>query len=130
LSIKISEEVENYIPVLRKQLLFSEKEHKWIILRFMVNLSLSISRDFDLEKSDFIPFREYRLEQIVGKGKGGEDYYWQYWKMLEAFGDKKFKDEKAFENSLEFHINRAYHILKTSLSSNSNIYQFMIDEFF
>jgi len=127
LSIKISENVENYIPTLQKQLLLSKKEPKLVVLRFMINFSLSINRDFEFEK-DFVSFRDYRLEQIVGKGKGEENFYQQYWKICEAFSDKRFADEKEFEQHLEFHINRAFYILKTSTSSNTDIYKYMIDE--
>ena len=127
--IRTSQAIENYISPLSKTLSL-EGEPKWIYLRFMLNISLSLQEDtFDdvnLEQTDG---KEYRLEQITGEGKGSEDYTKFYWDAIEVFDGITITSKKELEQHLQRHIFRGHHILSSSLKQDSNIFDFMLQEF-
>lgn len=126
--IKTTEEIENYIFPLSK-LLNLENEPKWVLLRFMMDISLSLNRGF----VDVIPKnldgKEYRLEQITGEGKD-EDYTRLYESMIEEFSHTSIDSKKRLELFIQQHIYRGYTILKTSLKHDSNIFEFLAQDFF
>ncbi len=127
--IRTSQEIENYISPLSKALNL-EGEPKWVYLRFMLNMSLSLKEDsfddVDVEQTDG---KEYRLEQITGEGKGSEDYTKFYWDAIEVFDGITITSKKELEQHLQRHIFRGYHILSSSLKQDSNIFDFMSQEF-
>ena len=68
-------------------------------------------------------------EYVKGESKEEEDFTNYYYKMIEAYEDKSLKSKKEFEKRLEYHIYRGYSILSVSLKANSNIYEFLLQEF-
>ncbi|WP_417327436.1 DndE family protein [Halarcobacter sp.] len=127
--IKTTQEIENYIFPLSK-LLNLENEPKWVILRFMANISLSLNEGFEELEVSLYDGRDYRLEQITGKDKIDEDYTKLYQDMIEAFNNISISNTKELEDNLQQHIIRGYTILKTSLKHDSNIFEFIGQEFF
>jgi len=126
--IRTSLEIENYVIPLGKALNL-EGEPKWIYLRFMLNISLGLPKEFkevDFETTDG---KEYRLEQITGEGKGSEDHTKFYWDAIEVFDNITITSKKALEQHLQRHIFRGYYILNSSLKHDSNIFDFMLQDF-
>lgn len=126
--IKTTQDVENYIFPLSKMLNL-ENEPKWVMLRFMLNISLSLQKEFKEDSIEVFDGKEYRLEQITGEGKGSEDYSKLFWDMIEVFDNITITSKKELEENLQRHIIRGYQILKTSLKSDSNIFEFMGQDF-
>lgn len=126
--IKTTKEIENYISPLSKMLNI-ENEPKWVVLRFMINVSLSLTKDFKDIIVDVYDGKEYRLEQITGEGKGADDFTKLYWEMIEIFDNITIKSKKKLEENLQRHIVRGYTILKTSLKYDSNIFEFLGQDF-
>ncbi len=121
--------IEDYIIPLFKLLNYSTNTHRWIALRFMINISLSLKdKEYVVSMKDF-DGKEYHLAQITGENKEDEDFTHQYYKMIEAYEDITLKSKKEFERKLEYHIYRGYSILNISLKANSNIYEFLLQEF-
>ncbi|MEA2019324.1 MAG: DndE family protein [Campylobacterota bacterium] len=126
--IKTTLDIENYITPLAKMLNL-ENEPKWIILRFMVNISLSQEKEFKDISVDSYDGKEYRLEQITGEGKGTDDYTKLFGDMIEVFDGITITSKKDLEVNIQRHIVRGYLILKTSLKSDSNIFEFIGQDF-
>ena len=126
--IKTTQEIENYIFPLSK-MLNMENEPKWVLLRFMINISLSLTKDFEDVIVDIYDGKEYRLEQITGEGKGVDDYTKLYWEMIEVFDNITISSKKKLEENLQRHVARGYTILKTSLKHDSNIFEFLGQDF-
>lgn len=126
--IKTTQEIENYIFPLSKMLNL-ENEPKWVILRFMINISLSLEKEFKDIKIESYDGKEYRLEVITGEGKGTDDYTKLFWDMIETFDNITITSKKKLEENLQRHIVRGYLILKTSLKHDSNIFEFMGQDF-
>jgi len=127
--IRTTQEIENYILPLSKALSL-EGEPKWVYLRFMLNISLSLQHDdFDTVEIEYFDGKEYRLEQITGEGKGSEDYTKFYWDAIEIFDNITITSKKELEQHIQRHISRGHHILSSSLKSDSNIFDFMLQEF-
>jgi hypothetical protein len=95
----------------------------------MVNISLSLKDQDFLVKIENFDGKEYKLFQITGESKEEEDFTNYYYKMIEAYEDITLKSKKEFERKLEYHIYRGYSILSVSLKANSNIYEFLLQEF-
>lgn len=126
--IKTTKDIESYITPLRKMLSF-ENEPKWVLLRFMINISLSLEDEFkDIVVAEY-DGQEYRLAQITGEGKENEDYTKLFLEMIEVFDSITITSKKQLEENLQRHIIRGYLILKTSLKSDSNIFEFMGQDF-
>ena len=127
--IRTSQDIEHYIHPLFQLLHYPKNTPKWIALRFMINISLSLqNKGYQIENESF-DGKEYRLVQITGEGKEDEDYTKEYYQMIEAYEDISLKNNKVFEKRLEYHIFRGHAILAKSLKANSNIYDFIIQEF-
>ncbi|RLA84703.1 MAG: hypothetical protein DRG78_00665 [Epsilonproteobacteria bacterium] len=126
--IKTTIDIENYITPLSKMLNL-ENEPKWLLLRFMINISLSQEKEFKDILVDSYDGKEYRLEQITGEGKGVDDYTKLFWDMIEVFDDITITSKKDLEINIQRHIVRGYLILKTSLKGDSNIFEFMGQDF-
>jgi hypothetical protein len=126
--IRTSLEIENYVIPLGKALNL-ESEPKWFYLRFMLNVSLSLKTNFEEAEYELKEGKEYRLEQITGEGKGSEDYTKFYWDAIEVYDDIIITSKKALEQHLQRHIFRGYYILSTSLKHDSNIFDFMLQDF-
>lgn len=126
--IRTTQEIENYIYPLSKMLNL-ENEPKWVILRFMINISLSLQKEFEYVEVESFDGKEYRLEQITGEGKGSDDYTKLFWDMVEVYDNSTITSKKKLEETLQKHIVRGYLILKTSLKHDSNIFEFMGQDF-
>lgn len=126
--IRTSTEIENYVLPLGKSLNL-EGEPKWVYLRFMLDISLSMKEGFEELDYEATDGKEYRLEQITGEGKGSEDYTKFYWDAIEVFDDITITSKKALEQHLQKHIFRGYHILSSSLKYDSNIFDFILQDF-
>jgi len=126
--IKTTQDIENYITPLAKMLNL-ENEPKWVMLRFMLNISLSLEKEFDDASVESFDGKEYRLEQITGEGKGVDDYTKLFWDMIEVFDGIIIKTKKELEENIQRHIARGYIILNTSLKSDSNIFEFIGQDF-
>ena len=126
--IKTTQDIENFIYPLSKMLNL-ENEPKWVIVRFMVNISLSLDDGFKDIVTETYDGKEYRLEQLTGEGKGSEDYTKLFWDMIEVFDDITITSKKSLEENLQRHVVRGFHILETSLKGDSNIFEFMSQDF-
>lgn len=127
--IRTTKSTENYINPLFKLLHYPPSSPKWIALRFMINISLSLKdKNYKVEIENF-DGKEYRLIQITGENKEDEDFTNHYYKMIETYDNITFKSKKEFEKRLEYHIYRGYSILSSSLKANSSIYEFLLQEF-
>ncbi|QKJ23983.1 DndE family protein [Poseidonibacter lekithochrous] len=126
--IKTTSDIENYITPLSKMLNI-ENPSKWVMLRFMINISLSLEEGFEDIEVEKYDGKDYRLEQITGEGKEDEDYTNLYRDMIEVFDDITISSNKKLEENLQRHIARGYIILKTSLKSDSNIFEFIGQDF-
>lgn len=126
--IRTSIDIENYVIPLAKAINL-EGEPKWVYLRFMLNISLSLKDGFEDIEIEATDGKEYRLEQITGEGKGSEDYTKFYWDAIEVYDDITITSQKALETHLQRHIFRGYQVLSTSLKHDSNIFDFMLQDF-
>jgi len=127
--VKVSKEVEHYIVPMYKLLYFKINTPKWIGIRFLMNISLSLKqRDYKIEMPK-LDGKEYKLIQITGENKIEGDYTSLYKKMIEVYDKMEIKNNYELERRIEYHIQRGYQILKKSLKSNSNIYEFLYHEF-
>jgi len=127
--IRTTKSTEDYINPLFKLLHYPTNSPKWVALRFMINISLSLQdKDYKVKIENF-DGKEYKLVQITGENKEDEDFTNYYYKMIEAYEDITLKNRKEFEKRLEYHIYRGYSILSSSLRANSNIYEFLLQEF-
>ena len=130
MAVKTTQEIESYIITLFKFLKLNPKEPKWIGLRFMINISLSIKdKNFQIELNSDFNGSEYRLMQITGEHKENEDFTNYYHKMIESYDKMELKTTRDFEKRLEYHIQRGYEILTKSQTQKFNIYEFMLQEF-
>jgi len=125
--MKTTQEIENYIPVVAKLLGF-ENQPKWVVIRFIINISLSFNDKIQIEIPK-LDGKEYNLAQITGYGKENEDVTPIYEKMFEKFDGSIINNKKDLENKLEYHLIRGYQILHSSVKSNTDIYEFLIQEF-
>ena len=127
--MRTTQEIESYIPRLN-QLIGLKNEPKWITLRFMINISLSFENDIDFNTEIDFDGKKYNLEQITGFGKEYDNYTDLYWRMIEEFDEKIIKNKKEFDNRLEYHLLRGYKILISSLNNSSNLFEFLLQEFY
>lgn len=131
MAVKTTQDIENYINQLYRFLKLNQKEPKWIGLRFMINISLSIKdKSFQIEFNSNLDGSEYRLMQITGEHKEDEDFTNYYNKMIESYDEMELKTIRDFEKRLEYHIQRGYEVINKSQTKNFNIYEFMLQEFF
>jgi hypothetical protein len=49
--------------------------------------------------------------------------------MIESFENIRLKNENEFNKKLEHHIQRGYNLLKSSIRDNTDIYNYLLDEF-
>jgi len=127
--IRTNKAIEDYINPLFKLLHYPSNTPKWIALRFMINISLSLNDKNYIVENKIFDGKDYRLAQITGEHKEEEDYTKEYRQMIEAYEDMTLKNNKVFEKRLEYHIFRGYAILSKSLKANSNMYDFLIEDF-
>ena len=132
--MRTSQHTEIHIPQIAKLLGF-ENEPKWLTIRFAIAVSLALGDKHDeSDKIDFYGGKTYNLEVITGKGKldlTGEqaDYHDLMSVILANANDKKIESEREFEKLLEYHCERGFNILASSLRDNSDIFGWIQQEF-
>lgn len=125
---------EQQIPRIAKLLGF-EKDPKWVTIRFALFISLSIEKELKLsEKIDFTEGKNYSLEVITGKGKVDTqgvqaDYTDMIALFISNYENKKVNTLRGLELKLEQHCERGFNILASSLNENSNIFDWIKEEF-
>jgi hypothetical protein len=127
--MRTTQEIETYIPRLN-QLIGLNNEPKWITLRFIINISLSLNNNIEFNKEVNFDGKQYNLEQITGFGKEYDNYTDLYWSMMEIFDNTTIKNKKEFDINLEYHLLRGYKILTSSVNSSSNLFEFLLQEFY
>lgn len=133
--MRTSSHTEAYIPQVSRLLGFESKVPKWLTIRFAISISVALDEKIDLnEKIDFNGGKIYNLEVITGKGKldfTGEqaDYNDLIAVILANAQESKIKSEREFEKLLEYHCERGFNILASSLRDNSDIYSWLKEEF-
>ncbi len=132
--MRTTEHTEQHLPRIARLLGF-EGEPKWLPIRFAIAISLGLDKTIDLnEKIDFSNGKTYNIEVITGKGKldlTGEqaDYNDLMALIIANAEDKKLKTEREFEKYLEYHCERGFNILTSSLRDNSDIFGWISQEF-
>ena len=132
--MRTTEHTEQHLPRIVRLLGF-EGEPKWLTIRFAISISLALEEKIDLkEKIDFTNGKTYNLEVITGKGKldlTGEqaDYNDLMALMIANKHETIIKSEREFEKTLEFHCERGFNVLASSLRDNSDIFGWLTQEF-
>jgi hypothetical protein len=125
---------ELQIPRIAK-LLGLEKEPRWLTIRFAIFISLSIEEELNFsEKIDFKDGKSYQLDVVTGKGKvdnqGSQADYTDMMALFIAnYENKKVNTLRGLELKLEEHCERGFNILTSSLNDNSNIFEWIKQEF-
>lgn len=125
---------ELQLPRVAKLLGF-EKEPKWLTIRFAIFVSLAIDEEIDSnEKIDFTDGKSYNLDVITGKGKvdtqGDQADYTDFIALLVANSEnKRVNTQRGLELKLEQHCERGFSILASSLNENSDIFEWIKQEF-
>ncbi|MCF6243867.1 MAG: DndE family protein [Sulfurovum sp.] len=132
--MRTTEHTEQHLPRIARLLGF-EGEPKWLTIRFATSISLALEEKIDLkEKIDFTNGKLYNLEVITGKGKldlTGEqaDYNDFIALMVANVQQYTIMSEREFEKTLEYHCERGFNVLTSSLRDNSDIFEWIIQEF-
>jgi len=125
---------ELQIPRIAKLLGF-EKEPKWVTIRYAIFISLSIEEELESsDKIDFTDGKTYPLDVVTGKGKVDTqgvqaDYTDMIALFISNYENKKVNTLRGLELKLEYHCERGFNILASSLNENSNIFEWIKQEF-
>ncbi len=132
--MRTTEHTEQHLPRIARLLGF-DGESKWLTIRFAASISLALDEQINMkEKIDFSNGKTYNLEVLTGKGKldlMGEqaDYNGLMALIIANKQENKINSEREFEKSLEFHCERGFNILASSLRDNSDIFGWINQEF-
>ena len=132
--MRTTEHTEQHLPRIARLLGF-ENEPKWLTIRFAVSISLALEEKLNMnEKIDFSNGKAYNLEVLTGKGKldltGDQADYNDLMALIVMNKQgKQVKTEREFEKSLEFHCERGFNILASSLRDNSDIFGWISQEY-
>ena len=132
--MRTTEHTEQHLPRVARLLGF-ESEPKWLTIRFAASISLALDEQIDMkEKIDFSNGKTYNLEVLTGKGKldltGDQaDYNDLMAIMIANKQENQIKSEREFEKALEYHCERGFNILTSSLRDNSDIFGWLSQEF-
>jgi len=125
---------EENLPRIAKYLGF-ENEPKWLTIRFAISISLALEEPLNLdEKIDFTGGKTYNWDVITGKGKSDfhgdqADYHDLMALVVANANDQQIKSDKEFEKALELHCERGFTILASSLRDNSDVFEWIRQEF-
>jgi hypothetical protein len=120
--------IEDNISKIAK-LIDSENDPKWVTIRLAIFISLSINEKITKKRLSFKEGKVYSLEVITGKGKSEGDYTDIIALMIANNDDIELQNEKQLEKYLELHAQRGFEILTSSLNQNSNIFEWIKEEF-
>ena len=132
--MRTTEHTEQHLPRIARLLGF-EGEPKWLTIRFAISISLALDEKINFkEKIDFTNGKTYNLEAITGKGKldlaGDQADYNDLMALIIANKQENhIKSEREFEKALEYHCERGFNILASSLRDNSDIFGWVMQEF-
>lgn len=131
--MRTSEFTENQLPRIAKLLGF-EKDPKWVTIRFAIFISLSTDEVMEPLQIDFTGGKAYPLDVITGKGKvdtqGEQADYTDFMALIVANSEKKkVNTQRGLELKLEQHCERGFSILASSLNENSDIFEWIKQEF-
>ncbi|WP_152184892.1 DndE family protein [Sulfurimonas indica] len=132
--MRTTEHTEQHLSRIARLLGF-ENDPKWLTIRFAISISLALEEKINMkEKIDFSNGKTYNLEVITGKGKldltGDQADYNDLMALIIAnVEEKQIKTEREFEKALEFHCERGFNILTSSLRDNSDIFGWIKQEF-
>lgn len=125
---------EENIPRIARLLGF-ENEPKWLTIRFTISISLALEEPINFDqKIDFTGGKIYAWDVITGKGKNefhGDqaDYHDLMALFVANANDQQLKSDKEFEKALEYHSERGFSILASSLRDNSDVFEWLSQEF-
>lgn len=132
--MRTTSHTEQQIPRIAKLLGF-EKDPKWVTIRYAIFISLSIEEELaSSDKIDFTDGKTYPLDVITGKGKVDTqgvqaDYTDMIALFISNYENKKVNTLRGLELKLEQHCERGFNILASSLNENSNIFEWIKQEF-
>ena len=132
--MRTSQFTEQQLPRIAKLLGF-EKEPKWLTIRFAIFISLSVDKKIDTsDKIDFSDGKTYSLDVITGKGKvdlqGEQADYTDLIALMIANNEKaKVNTQRGLELKLEQHCERGFSILASSFNENSDVFEWIKQEF-
>lgn len=126
---------EENLPRIAKYLGF-ENEPKWLTLRFAISISLALDEAINYDdKIDFTAGKVYAWDVITGKGKnefhGDQADYHDLIALIIATGDAtQMVGDKDLEKALEYHCERGFNVLASSWRDNSDVFEWLGQEFF
>jgi len=132
--MRTTEFTEQQLPRIAKLLGF-EKEPKWLTIRFAIFISLSVDEKIDTsDKINFTNGKIYNLDVITGKGKvdqqGEQADYTDLISLIIANNDNyKVNTHRGLEIKLEQHCERGFSILASSFNENSDVFEWIKQEF-
>lgn len=132
--MRTSSFTEENLPRIAKLLGF-ENEPKWLTIRFAISTSLALEDPVDLNQSiDFSGGKVYNWDVISGKGKNDfqgdqADYHDLMALIVANTNEQQIKSDKEFEKALEHHCERGFTILASSLRDNSDVFEWLRQEF-
>lgn len=131
--MRTSAYTEQHLPRIAKLLGFGN-EPRWLTIRFAVSVSLALDTSPDMgQKIDFSGGKTYGWDVITGKGKSdfqGEqaDYHDLMALIVANANGEQIKSDKEFEKALEYHCERGFTILASSLRDNSDVFEWLRQE--
>ncbi len=132
--MRTTEHTETHLPRIAKLLGF-QGEPKWLTIRFAISISLALEKEARLEeKIDFVNGKTYGLDVITGKGKidltGDQADYHDLIALIIAHAhNDNIQSDRELEKALEYHCERGFNVLTSSLRDNSDIFGWMRQEF-
>lgn len=132
--MRTTEYAEENLPRIARYLGF-ENEPKWLTIRFAISASLALDETINHdEKIDFTGGKVYAWDVITGKGKnelhGDQANYHGLMALVIANADKnQIVSDKEFEKALEHHCERGFAVLASSLRDNSDVFEWLRQEF-
>jgi hypothetical protein len=125
---------EENLPRIARLLGF-ENEPKWLTIRFAISISLALEDPIKHNETiDFTGGKVYNLDVITGKGKNDfhgdqADYHDLMALIVANADDEQIKSDKEFEKALEYHCEKGFMILASSLRDNSDVFEWLRQEF-
>lgn len=132
--MRTSAYTEQNLPRIAKLLGF-ENEPRWLTIRFAVSVSLALeTAPVMSEKIEFSGGKTYGWDVITGKGKsdfqGDQADYHELIALITANADgQQIQTDKEFEKALEYHCERGFTVLASSLRDNSDVFEWLRQEF-
>lgn len=133
--MRTTQYTEENLPRITKLLGF-ENEPKWLTIRFAISISLALNESTEYtDNIDFTGGKVYNWDVITGKGKnefhGDQADYHDLMAVIVANANgQQIKSDKEFEKALEYHCERGFNVLASSLRDNSDVFEWLRQEYF